>query len=272
MAGCMGVGSMAWGMESATLWDSIPGSGSYPQSVQPPPPDINFNLADDGSGPWDTFNATDQARLTSGTRLAGVQGSTPGQRHVSEQVPTGRQGTLESFRLSLIFQAGMRYDGSDVSGGNQALEGLTPTVLLTVHALENPSPVPSPFPASVEWSSREVVRTVKGVLIGPGVGAGQPGTGSETDSGTGTVGYNFVPGTGTGFEEQGPMTPDGASLPIWFSTLGTMGSISQYGWENLNWGRQTLSLNYTLVPESDWAWVALPVVIAAWTLRRRLQR
>jgi hypothetical protein len=51
-----------------------------------------------------------------------------------------------------------------------------------------------------------------------------------------------------------------------------MGSPSQYGWENLNWGRQAMSLNYTLVPESDWAWVALPVVIAAWTLRRRLQR
>ncbi len=270
MAGCMGVGTMAWGTESATLWNST-GAGGYPQSVQPSPPDFNYTLADDRPGPWSTFNSTDLAQLESGTPVAGFQGPTLGQMSVLEWVPTGMQGTLESFRLSLMFRAGSQYDASHVSGGNHTIDGLPTSVGLTVHALENPSPVPDPFPASVDWFNRDVVASVKGMLIGPGVVASQSATGSATVPGTETVHYDFVPGADTGLDELGPMTPGGASLPVWFSALGTSVSSPQNGLENLAWGRQTLSLNYTLVPESDWAWVALPMVIGAWILRRRLQ-
>jgi hypothetical protein len=109
----------------------------------------------------------------------------------------------------------------------------------------NPSPV-APFYDLPNYSGSD---SASGVLQGTGT--------SNTSYTSGTT-FNAFNSSGTVY------------LPIGFAGSATSSGGSAFATAGVTFGAARVTITYTYLPESEWAWAGLPFIAGGWLVRRRL--
>lgn len=202
------------------------------------------------------------------TGSPGLQVPTLGQLFVDLGIPVGLQGSLASMSIEVTTYARVQYDFEYTEGGNQTATANSSVTLTVLDLLTPPLPTfPSVFPTGSALVTHPLA--LSGTAdIGPGGAGNNPTTAIAIDTDVATT---TVPLTsGASFTRFSSTTPVYEPLPIRFSTAAVNAGSGNYSVQGLSWGGVVIGLTYTWVPESDWAWAGLPVVIGGWMLRRRV--
>lgn len=268
--GCLalGAGVSVKALETRTIWFDIPRTTTYPDSVEPSPPDFLANAYPNDNGIWSTWSGTSLLNRGLPNTSAGLQVPTLGQLFVDLGIPAGLQGSLASMSIEVTTHARVQYNFTYTEGGNQTASANSSVTLTVLDLLTPPLPTfPGLFPTGTALVTHPLALNGS-ADIGPGGPGNNPTTASaiDTDSATTTVPLT----SGQSFTRFSSTTPAYEPLPIRFETAGENVGTGNYSVAGISWGGVVIGLTYTWVPESDWAWAGLPVVIGGWMLRRRV--
>ncbi len=245
-----GAASCALAQGTITFQYIVPNNGVWPPTTFTP------------AGGWNTVSSGNIGITTPGLQIPGIE-----QAYDIAGVPLSLRGGLTQVLYAVDGFTRLAY-AIDNGSTNQAINSLTHTGTLTVKA-----PVTSPpgssganiltvvssatEPLSVAASSGD--DPFNGDFLGADFAEGTITAQGSTTTGTYTSGATF-----NAFNSAGLVY-----LPIGLLVMQTTGS-GNYAIDGNTFGAARVTVTYTYLPESQLAWVGLPLVLGGWLVRRKL--
>lgn len=247
--------------EQRTIWFNVPYNVTYPQTTAPTfPPTFAGNQNAD----WTTYSDQTSAGImgipTGGD--AGILVPDLGQLFVDLSVPANLQGSLLSATLTVDYYFRVDFTFTYSSGaGDQNASGSS-NADLTIYGLEDPA-------LSFGDPATQPTILVENLAV---VGNGVVNSVDTVDNVTATNQDTYVvPLTGNNLTVLADQAnPSFATLPVDFFANGAAGTTGNYSVAGVSFGGMRIGITYTFLPESDWAWAGLPLVVGAWAIRRRM--
>lgn len=254
--------SSVLGFESRTLTYDVPNKASYPPLFPPAPADYT------PLGTWDTVEFTNGLGITT----PGLQVPKLDDVFAAFSVPVALQGALARIDISVSGFAYVSYqvdnDGvSAISIGSMLLDSE-----LVVYAPVNSAP--ASFPLTVPDLTVVLNQSVPISLSADDgdtafptldVGGTDYASGDAQVSSSGSKSYVSGDGPFAFFSGSGVVY-----IPIGFNGNSLVTGSGNVSFTGDTFGAALVSVTYTFVPESDLAWVGLPLVVGGWWIRRRM--
>jgi hypothetical protein len=252
-----GTASSALAFGTISFQYIVPNNGVWPPTTFTP------------AGGWNTVNSGTLGITTPGLRIPGIQ-----QAFDQTSVPLAFRGDLLQVVVSVDGYARVAYivDNGDAVNGGDVTTTLTGT--LTVKQPTTTAPGPG-FPSgsttilSVISSANETKTTTastEGGIEDPDF------LGSDTASGI-LVAQNNQTGTYTSGTTFSAFNSAGlVYLPIQFAGSADASGSGNYAIDGNTFGAARVTITYTYLPESEWAWAGLPFAFGGWLVRRKFSR
>lgn len=254
-------GFVAQAFETRTIWFNVPYNVTYPQTTAPTfPPTFAGNQNAD----WTTYSDQNSAGImglpTGGN--AGILVPDLGQLFTDLAVPSSIQGNLLTAALTVDYYFRVDFTFTYSSGaGNQNASG-TADADLIILGLEDPSI------AFGGVANEPAILSENLALTGNGVVSSADPVDNVTATNQDTYDVSLAGNNFTILSDRN--TPSFSTLPIDFLPNGSAGTTGNYQVAGVSFGGVRIGITYTFLPESDWAWAGLPLVMGGWMLRRRL--
>jgi hypothetical protein len=249
-----GAASSAFAQSTITLQYIVPINGDWPPTTFTPP------------GGWDTVSSLNLGISTPGLQIPGIE-----QAYDIANVPLNWRQGLQEVVISVDGFARVSYEidnGDPVDGGDvtYTLTGTldvktpttsapgsfpdgSPTILTVVSTTSETQPVTASTEGGAETPDFEGTDTAFGTI-----------SAQSNETGTYTSGATF-----TAFNSSGLVY-----LPIKFTGEGEATGSGNYAVGGATFGAARVTITYTYLPESQLAWVGLPLVLGGWLVRRKL--
>jgi len=249
-----GAASCALAQSTITFQYIVPANGVWPPTTFSP------------TGTWNTVGNALNQPATPGIQIPGIDLA-----YDIANVPLSwRQGLL-SVDLVVDGFARVAYtvdNGDPVNGGNE-----TTTLTGTLTVKEPTITAPGSFPSgsstilTVVSTANETKSTTASTEGGSEVPDFQ---GTDTASGI-LVAQNNQTGTYTTGATFNAFNSSGlVYLPIQFEHNANVTGSGNYAIDGVTFGAARVTITYTYLPESQLAWVGLPLVLGGWLVRRKL--
>ena len=254
-------GHSAHAFEQRTLYFNIPTAGTFPQFTAPsfpPTPTGPSQLTE-----WASYDGvtSDAMGLPIGT-TAGLQVPNLGQIFSTFTVPASLQGDLIAITFDVQFYTTQEFKFTRTS--SDGVFTASSVHSLALYDFVSPVPNEDPFFA-VGAAILTKTLTLSGSATLSGVGDVQ--VANDSDSGTGSVSVT----TGANYTIAAERnTAAFFTLPVDFQTQTGPFTGGNADRSYLPFGATLIGVTYSFVPESDLAWVGLPLVVGGWLIRRRM--
>jgi hypothetical protein len=254
-----GATSSALAQSTITFQYIVPNNGVWPPTTFSP------------AGGWNTVNSGNIGITTPGLQIPGIE-----QAYNIANVPLNWRQGLQQVVISVDGYARVAYivDNGDSVNGGDVTTTLTGTLTVKQPTITAPGPsFPSGSPTiltvvSTDSQTQNVTASTEG-----GPDPQEPDfVGSDTASGL-LVAQNNQTGTYTSGATFSAFNSSGlVYLPIQFVGNANATGSGNYSIDGATFGAARVTITYTYLPESEWTWAGLPLVLGAWVVRRRMIR
>lgn len=251
LSALLGVSSSAWAFGTLTFQYIVPANGVWPPTTFSP------------NGNWNTVaNSLNQPALP-GIQIPGIDLAL-----AQANVPLALRGELLSVQLVVDGFARVSYT---VDNGSPTLSGnVTTTLTGTLTVLQPVTAAPGSFTGTTLLTVVSTANEVKSTTVST---EGPPNLpdfqGTDTASGVITAQNSSTTSYTSGttfdaFDSNGTVY-----LPVGFVGAANASGSGNYGIQAATFGAARVTVTYTYLPESEWAWAGLPFVAGGWLVRRR---
>jgi hypothetical protein len=251
--------SSLYGFEQRTLYFNVPTAGGLPLTSPPsfpPTPGVGQETE------WATYDGDTQLTMGLPGTSAGLLVPNLGSVWNIFSVPAHLQGSLVSISLNVQYFTSQVFEFTRTTEDGTFSASTTQTVRL--YDFIDPAPAPNRF---LVLGSTILERTLN--MSGSATLTGAGDTELVPDSDT-DVPQTLTFTSGSNFTIAGSTTAGDFTLPATFTTAAGGVTGGNAGIDYTPFGAVLIGVTYTFLPESDWAWAGLPLVVGAWGIRRRM--
>lgn len=249
-----GATSSALAFGTITFEYIVPNNGVWPPTTFSP------------AGGWNTVTSGTLGITTPGLQIPGIE-----QAYVSAGVPLSERGGLVQVVVSVDGYARVAYtvDNGDPANGGDVTTTLTGT--LTVKAPTTTAPGSFPSGSSTILTVISTTNETKSTTASTEGGAEDPDfEGTDTASGVLVAQSNQTGSYTSGTTFDAFNSAGLVYLPIQFAGSADATGSGNYAIDGNTFGAARVTITYTYLPESQLAWVGLPLVLGGWLVRRKL--